>query len=87
MLSRPPTKITLTNNDIKEYEERKAARDAQLEREQQLNSSQDTSHSTVEDAMTDQDVSATDVTPAAQTRAAKSRAAREARILGSSSRG
>lgn len=73
MLSRPPTKITLTNEDIIAWEQRKAARD-----QQQLENSQDTTHTTVEDNSAD-----LEKTPAQQTRAAKaqrSKMEREARI-------
>ncbi|KXL41372.1 hypothetical protein M433DRAFT_148778 [Acidomyces richmondensis BFW] len=41
MLSRPPTTITLTKEDIEAYEQRKLTRDAM--RERQMDSSQDTS--------------------------------------------
>ncbi|KAI7265584.1 hypothetical protein KC343_g3803 [Hortaea werneckii] len=100
MLPRPPTKITLTADDIAEYEQRKLARDAarNMNAEQRMDSSvsQDTSNSTVEDAhdnRMEQESSMVeqDATPAQQTRAARAAAAarvrseREARLgIGSS---
>lgn len=71
MLSRPPTKIALTTEDIAAYDQRKMTRDAV--REQQMDSSQDTSHSTIEDGETAGDQ---DLTPAQQTRAARAQKAR-----------
>ncbi|KAI6905548.1 hypothetical protein KC318_g5905 [Hortaea werneckii] len=102
MLSRPPTKITLTADDIAEYEQRKLARDAarNLNAEQRMDSSvsQDTSNSTVEDAHEngmeqESSMIEQDATPAQQTRAARAAAAarvrseREARLGIGSSRG
>lgn len=72
MLSRPATKISLTADDVVAYEQRKMARDAV--KEQQLDSSQDSTQSTVEDFAEE------DSTPAQQTRAAKAKASREQRI-------
>lgn len=88
MLSRPATTICLTPEDIVAYEQRKMARDtmrerAEREQQQLLDSSQDSSGSTVEDE-SNQDL---DATPAQQTRAAKVKAARDQRIgVGGSSR-
>jgi hypothetical protein len=80
MLSRPATKISLTMDDIVAFEQRKQARDAA--RVEQMDSSQDTSHSTVDDAATHEEV-----TPAQQTRVARAKASRDARIgLGGPSR-
>ena len=84
MLSRPPTKITLTPEDILAYEQRRLSRDAAREQQMQNSPSQDTSGSTVEngDTSIEQDVSQ-DFTPAQQTRAArlqKTRLDREARM-------
>lgn len=77
MLSRPPTKITLTSEDLHAYEQRKLTRDAMREQQSEHSQSQDTSHSTVEDGDTslDQDVTQ-DLTPAQQTRAARAQKAR-----------
>ncbi|KAK0816182.1 hypothetical protein LTR57_017899 [Friedmanniomyces endolithicus] len=80
MLSRPATKISLTLDDIYDYERRKAARDSM--RADHMNSSEDTSNSAVDDGVRDQEMTA-----AQETRAAKSKAAREQRILGGPSRG
>lgn len=82
MLSRPASKITLTPDDIAAYEQRKMARDAM--KGQELNSSQNSEGSTVENGAgsTEQDL-----TPAAQTRAARTRMSREQRIGVGSSRG
>ena len=82
MLSRPPTKITLTPDDIIAYEQRKLSRDAIREQHMQSSPSQETSGSTVEngDTSIEQDL---DLTPAQQTRAArlqKTRLEREARM-------
>lgn len=77
MLSRPATRITLTVEDIIVYEHRKAIRDA--EREEQMDASQATSESTVEDVDEDS-ITQKDLMPAQQTRAARTKAAREARI-------
>lgn len=82
MLSRPATKISLTPDDIAAYEQRKAIRDAQ--RLQDMNSSQNSDQSTVENGGRTRDE---DLTPAAQTRAAKSKMTREQRIGIGSSRG
>ncbi|KAK5133278.1 hypothetical protein LTR08_008012 [Meristemomyces frigidus] len=84
MLSRPPTKITLTPEDILAYEQRKLSRDAVREQHMHSSPSQDTSGSTIEngDTSIEQDVSQ-DLTPAQQTRAArmqKTRLDREARM-------
>lgn len=72
MLSRSPTKITLTQADIAAYEQRKAARDAM--KAQEMDSSQDTTESLslAENA----DSPAVGV----QNAAARARKAREARI-------
>ncbi|TKA28182.1 hypothetical protein B0A50_04153 [Salinomyces thailandicus] len=89
MLSRPPTKITLTTDDIIAYEQRKMARDAASsannERHMDSSVSQDTTHSTVEDGedgRPEQESSmvSQDVTPAQQTRAARVAAAQRARV-------
>jgi len=91
MLSRPPTTITLTKEDIEAYEQRKMTRDAM--REQQMDGSQDTSGSTVENMDDDIGAEEADMTPAQKTRAARAqkvRLEREARIgvpIGSNSRG
>lgn len=82
MLSRPATKISLTPDDIAAYEQRKAARDAQ--RFQDMNSSQNSDHSTIDNGGRTQDE---DVTPAAQTRAARTKMTREQRIGIGGSRG
>ncbi|KAK0367098.1 hypothetical protein LTR91_008628 [Friedmanniomyces endolithicus] len=50
MLSRPATKISLTLDDIYDYERRKAARDSM--RADHMNSSEDTSNSAVDDGET-----------------------------------
>lgn len=70
MLSRSPTKITLTQADIAAFEQRKAAADAM--KSQQFDSSQDTTESFVEN----------DDSPAAGVRAnaARQKKAREARM-------
>lgn len=81
MLSRPPTTITLTKEDIEAYEQRKLTRDAM--RERQMDSSQDTSGSTVEGMDGEGVTEEADMTPAQQTRAARAqklRLEREARI-------
>ncbi|KAK1084524.1 hypothetical protein LTR48_005379 [Friedmanniomyces endolithicus] len=75
MLSRPATKISLTLDDIYDYERRKAARDSM--RADHMDSSEDTTNSTVEDGAVDKVMNA-----AQETQAAKSKAAREQRILG-----
>jgi len=80
MLSRSPTKITLTQADIAAYEQRKAARDAM--KAQEIGSSQETTESLSLAENSD--------SPAvsAQNAAARSRKAREARIgLGGGNRG
>ena len=84
MLSRPPTKITLTPDDILQYEQRKLSRDASREQQMQGSPPEDTSGSTIEngDTSIEQDLSQ-DMTPAQQTRAArlqKTRLDREARM-------
>lgn len=78
MLSRPATKISLTPDDIAAYEQRKMARDAI--RSQDLDSSQKSDRSTVENGEQD-------LTPAAQTRAARAKMSRNERIGVGSSRG
>jgi len=77
MLSRPPTKISLTTEDIIAYEQRKMMRDAVCEQQMDGSVSQDTSNSTVEDgdASLEQDL-----TPAQQTRAAKAAQAQRVRM-------
>ena len=82
MLSRPATKISLTPDDIAAYEQRKAAKDAQ--RNTELNSSQNSDKSTVDNGRVTEDDS---LTPAAQTRANKAKMSREQRIGVGSSRG
>lgn len=71
MLSRSPTKITLTQADIAAFEQRKAASDA-MKSWQQFDSSQDTTESLLE----------TDDSPAAGVRAnaARQKKAREQRM-------
>jgi hypothetical protein len=71
MLSRSPTKITLTQADIAAFEQRKAASDAMKSR-QQFDSSQDTTESLLEN----------DDSPAAGVRAnaARQKKAREQRM-------
>ncbi|GAB7363544.1 hypothetical protein MBLNU230_g3811t1 [Neophaeotheca triangularis] len=78
MLSRPPTKLTLTPDDITAYEERKIARDAMRDQQRaqqqtHVTSSQDSNQSTVENGG-DEDV---EMTPAEQSRVARLRAKRE----------
>lgn len=82
MLSRAPTRIGLTNDDIIAYQERRMAREAQQNLD--MNSSQNSDKSTVENGGTTKDE---DLTPAAQTRAARVKMAREQRIGIGSSRG
>ncbi|KAK3054259.1 hypothetical protein LTR09_004527 [Extremus antarcticus] len=82
MLSRPATKVSLTTKDITEYDQRKNARD--MMRSQQLDSSQNSDQSTVEDGS--QPIEE-DLTPATQTRAAKAKMSREQRIGVGTSRG
>lgn len=82
MLSRPATKITLTADDIAAYEQRKMVRDAM--RSQDLNSSQNSDKSTVENGM---DGKEEELTPAAQTRAARAKMTWEQRIGVGASRG
>ena len=80
MLSRSPTKITLTQADIAAYEQRKAARDAM--KAQEMDSSQDTT----EDLSLAENADSPAV--GAQNATARARKAREARIgLGGGSRG
>lgn len=83
MLSRPPTKITLTQADVMLAEERKVARERAIAAQQgnpfgtgELGSSQDTTEDVSDGGNGD--------SPAvnAQTQAARARKAREARILG-----
>ena len=73
MLSRPATKISLTADDIAAYEQRKMVRDAM--KSQELDSSQNSDRSTVENGAGEHDL-----TPAAQTRAARAKMSREQRI-------
>ncbi|KAK3073018.1 hypothetical protein LTR53_005742 [Teratosphaeriaceae sp. CCFEE 6253] len=81
MLSRPATKISLTADDIIAYEHRKEMRDSM--RADEMDSSRDSSNSTVDDATEEQDSNM-----AQQARAAKLKAAREQRMgLGGPSRG
>ena len=82
MLSRPATKITLTPDDVAAYEQRKQAREAM--QAQDLDSSQSSEKSTVENGSGGRDE---DLTPAAQTRAARVKQAREQRIGVDGSRG
>jgi len=80
MLSRSPTKITLTQADLAAFEQRRAARDAM--KAQEMDSSQDTTESLSLAENTD--------SPAVgvQSAAARARKAREARIgFGGGSRG
>lgn len=84
MLSRPPTNITLTSDDVAIYEQRKLAREAMRQQQAQaaqhaMDSSQNSEQSTVENGSS---VGARDeeLTSAAQTRAARVRASREQRI-------
>lgn len=77
MLSRPATKISLTNDDIAAYEQRKLNRDAMKERE--VADSNDTSKASSQS-------DSTDVTPAAQGRIARSKMTRDQRIGVGSSR-
>jgi hypothetical protein len=71
MLSRSPTKVTLTQADIAAFEQRKAASDA-MKSQQQFDSSQDTTESLLEN----------DDSPAAGVRAnaARQKKAREQRM-------
>lgn len=75
MLSRSPTKITLTQADISAFEQRQAANEAM--KQHQMDSSQDTTESLIEN----------DDSPAASARAhaARAKKAREQR-MGISSR-
>ena len=82
MLSRPATKISLTPDDIAAYEHRKMIRDAM--KSQQLDSSQNSDRSTVENGT---EIEEQDLTPAAQTRAARAKMSRDQRIGVGSSRG
>ena len=82
MLSRPATKISLTADDVAAYEQRKMTRDAM--KAQELNSSQNSDKSTVENGHSAREE---DLTPAAQTRAARAKMSREQRIGVGSSRG
>ena len=82
MLSRPATKLSLTAADITAYDQRKSARDAL--KAQQLDSSQISDQSTVEDGAEPREE---DLTPAAQTRAARAKITREQRIGVGNSRG
>ena len=75
MLSRPATKITLTQDDIAAYEQRRQAKE--MMQTQDLDSSGSSEKSTVENGGGGKDE---DLTPAAQTRAARVKAAREQRI-------
>jgi galactokinase/mevalonate kinase-like predicted kinase len=88
MLSRPPTKITLTQADITLAEERKAARDrASQFAEQDLSAIEASGLDSSQDST--QDLSENVDSPAvtAQAQAARARKAREARIMGAGSRG
>lgn len=80
MLSRPPTKISLTTDDLITFQHRRQLREAA--KAQQLEISQETTMSSFED-----DSRAADVTPAAQTKATRARAIRDQRIGVSNSRG
>lgn len=82
MLSRPATKISLTPDDIAAYEQRKMVRDAM--KSQQLDSSQNSDRSTVENGTGSEEQ---ELTPAAQTRAARAKMSRDQRIGVGSSRG
>ena len=82
MLSRSATKITLTPDDILAYEQRKMARDAM--KSQDLNSSQNSDMSTVENGLNGKEEG---LTPAAQTRVARAKMSREQRIGVGGSRG
>jgi hypothetical protein len=82
MLSRPATKITLTAEDIAAYEQRKLARE--MMKEQELNSSQDSDKSTVENGEGSREE---ELTPAAQRRDARGRMTRDQRIGVGSTRG
>ena len=82
MLSRPATKISLTPDDIAAYEQRKMVRDAM--KSQELNSSQNSDRSTVENGAGPREQ---ELTPAAQIRAARANKSREQRIGVESSRG
>jgi len=88
MLSRPPTKITLTQADITLFEQRKAAKDraAQLA-EQDLSAAEHSGFGSSQD--TTQDLSENADSPAVnvQSQAARARKARQERILGGGSRG
>ena len=82
MLSRPATKISLTPDDIAAYEQRKMARDVM--KSQELDSSQNSDRSTVENGAGSAEQN---LTPATQTRTARAKASREQRIGVGSSRG
>lgn len=82
MLSRAPTTLGLTAQDITHYEERKVKRDAK--KNQDTDSSQNSDRSTVENGAGQEEQ---DLTPAAATRAARSKMSREQRIGVGSSRG
>jgi hypothetical protein len=80
MLSRPATKISLTNEDVALYEQRKMARDAIRAQQQHVSmedSSQASDQSTIDDGGRDREE---ELTPAAQTRAARVKMSREQRI-------
>jgi hypothetical protein len=70
MLSRPATKISLTPDDIAAYEQRKQAREALKQRQQQQH---DASESPPNSEMSTIDNPDEDGTPAAQTRAKMTR--------------
>ena len=82
MLSRPATKLSLTPDDIAAYEQRRAVREAQ--KASDLNSSQNSDNSTVENGIRAKDE---ELTPAGQSRAARAKMSREQRIGIGSSRG
>lgn len=76
MLSRPPTKITLTQADIIQYEQRKQARDAM--KAQQSPQEMDSSQNTTQDFTENGDSPGVN----AQAQAAKAKRVREQRIMG-----